>query len=53
VSDTPNLDRLREIVVRLHSLVNDPHPGLATWCGALAAAMDDLVAFRTKEPSNG
>ena len=34
-----NLD---EAMRRVHALLSDPHPGLATWCAAFVKAQRDL-----------
>ena len=35
MSDTPNLDELKELSRQLAEMMDDPHPGLFTWCDML------------------
>lgn len=35
----------RDVIRRLNVLLNDPQPGLATWCLMFGSAMDELTAF--------
>ena len=39
------LDRLLLEVNKLKSLLEDPHPGLSTWCTCYAKQMDKIVNF--------
>lgn len=46
MSDTPILDKSREIVGKLDALLKDPHPGLFTWQGfvhELTAELHELI----------
>lgn len=45
MSDTPNLDELKEHVRKLSLLLKDPHPGLSTWCGFYAEQMQAISKF--------
>jgi len=45
MSDTPNLDELRDLNRRLTLLLSDPQPGLATWKLALAEVLCAIAAF--------
>ena len=44
-SSTPNLDYLREQVTQLKGLLDNPHPGMATWCAAYARNMKAINDF--------
>lgn len=48
-SETPNLDGLKERVNRLHSLLEDPHPGLVSWNMMLGDTMNELVEWWTED----
>lgn len=43
----PDLDRLRELNRRLTALLDDPQPGLFSWCQCLAEVMRDLAGMWT------
>jgi len=45
MSDTPKLDELKEHVRKLSALLQDPHPGLSTWCGFYAEQMQAISEF--------
>ncbi len=45
MTDTPNLDYLREKVKRLNDLLNDPHPGLSTWIEAYGRVSREILDF--------
>lgn len=45
MSDTPNLDRLRELSRQLKELVDDPQPGLFTWREMLRDTLRKIAAF--------
>jgi len=45
MSNTPNLDYLKEEVRKLHALLDDPHPGLFTWREAYADQAKVLMEF--------
>jgi len=53
VSDTPNLDALRERARVLSVMLADPHPGLVSWKLALASVIYDIAAFVGLEPEKG
>lgn len=48
MSDTPNIDYLREHVGKLKALLDDPHPGLFTWCAAFEKHMQAISDFWNK-----
>lgn len=50
MSKTPNLDTLRELNGRLTNLLDDAHPGLATWSAALLETLGAMAEF-TAYPS--
>lgn len=45
MSDTPNLDYLREEVRRLKLLLDDPHPGNFAWCEMYGKCMKNISDF--------
>lgn len=45
MSDTPNLDYLKENVEKLLSLLNDPHSGLISWNEFYAERMQNISDF--------
>ena len=49
MSDTPNLDYLREQVDALKRLLDDPHPGLSSWSKMYGARMQSISDFWNKE----
>lgn len=50
MSDTPNLDQLREYAHRLVGLVDDAHPGLVTWNEALVRVLRSIAEFVDDDP---
>ena len=48
---TPNIDALRAHVNTLKKLVDDPQPGLATWCEMYGREIKWFTAFWTDEPT--
>ncbi len=42
---TPNIDYLREQVTKLKALLDDPHPGLSTWCAMYGECMKSISYF--------
>lgn len=42
---TPNLDYLREQVRKLKDLLDDPQPGLMSWCEAYGERMKAISNF--------
>lgn len=49
-STTPNLDNLREHVIKLNALLDDPHPSLMTWRQCDAEHMQAISDFWNDEP---
>ena len=45
MSDTPNLDYLREHINSMKQLLDDAHPGLFTWCEAYLIEAKALLEF--------
>ena len=46
MSDSPNIDRLRDAAGRVYTMLKEPEPGLATWhliLGENAVALRDLL----------
>ena len=49
MSEQPNLKALKQSISFIQSLLDDPHPGLSTWCEALASALDDIAPKRVDD----
>lgn len=45
MSDTPNLDELKELSRQLSGLMKDPQPGLATWNAMLTKVLKKIAEF--------
>ena len=45
MSDTPNIDELRQKLAALDRLLADPHPGLLAWQMAYNQRVHDLLEF--------
>jgi hypothetical protein len=48
MSDTPNLDYLKQRVSELNELLDDPHPGLAVWVQMYGERMQAISDFWNK-----
>lgn len=44
-STTPRLDEIKALIKRLNALLDDPQPGLLTWCEAYDETMQKIIAF--------
>ncbi len=42
MSNQPNLDALKQSISFIQALLEDPHPGLSSWCAALSRAIDNI-----------
>ena len=47
-SPTPVIDELRNHVEHLKALLDDPHPGLSSWCESYNARMQSISDFWNK-----
>jgi hypothetical protein len=45
MSDTPGIDRLRELHRKLGVLLADPEPGLLSWRACLSETLLEMAAF--------
>lgn len=45
MSETPNIDELRELSRKLAALIEDPQPGLATWRLQLGEVAKTMAGF--------
>lgn len=45
MSETPNIDELRELSRKLAALIEDPQPGLATWRMQFAEMAKTMAGF--------
>lgn len=46
----PDFKKLKEHVDKMQDLLNDPHPGLYTWCFALGKQWQKVAEMWTGEP---
>lgn len=53
MSNQPNLEALGQSISFIQSLLNDPHPGLSTWCEALSNALDAIFPEQNKQVEVG
>lgn len=49
-SETPNIDFLREEVNKLKYLLDNPQPGLMSWCKLYGERMQSISDFWNTEP---
>lgn len=52
MSNQSNLEALGQSISFIQSLLDDPHPGLSTWCEALSNALDALPTQNKRVDDN-